>query len=260
MRAGLVLTATGIVSAATERHATDEGGDIVFAYGFLLYLALILIAVPRRPWRFASLAAFAAFAAMYLSATFTSEETQDLGLALYVVAGALAYIVAPARFRALTVAAFALWTPAFRLFGPDPLSGLYPVTNVIAAVLALLFLAIMLLLRDRADDDERLRRIGLGLLAVACVARISERHAVVATVAGIAPDDLWALVVVAVLPILAIAKMRRPVRDALATGIALGAYVLVAIALLYGKGYHVDTVVVQHRAAEILVQGGNPYT
>src|SRR5258708_12547889 len=141
---------------------------------------------------------------MYLSATFTSEETQDLGLALYVVAGALAYIVAPARFRALTVAAFALWTPAFRLFGPDPLSGLYPVTNVIAAVLALLFLAIMLLLRDRADDDERLRRIGLGLLAVACVARISERPAVVATLAGIAPDDPRPLILPPLLPTLPI--------------------------------------------------------
>ena len=260
MRAGLVLTATGVVSAAAERHALDEGGDIVFGYGFLLYLALILIAVPRRPWRYAPLAAFAAFAAIYLGAALTPGATQDLGIAVYVIAGTMAYIIAPARFRALTVAAFALWTPAFRFFGPDPLGGLYPITNVVAAVLALLFLAMMLLLRVRVDDDERLRRIGLGLLAVACVARISERHEVVATVAGIAPDDLWALVVVAVLPILAIVRMRRPARDALATGVALGAYVLVAVALLFGKGYHVDAVVVAHRAAEIFVQGGNPYS
>ena len=255
-----MLSATGIVSAATERYALNEGGDIVFSYGFLLYLALILIAVPRRPWRYAPLAAFAAFASMYLSAAFTLEEVHDLGIALYVVAGALAYLATPARFRALTVAAFALWTPALRLFGPRPVVDFDPSSNAVAAVLALLFLTLMLVVRDRADDDERLRRIGLGLLGVACVSRISQRHLVVGTFSGIAPDDLWALVVVAVLPILAIAKIRRPVRDALATGVALGAYVLVAVALILGKGYHVDSVAVAHRGAEIFIHGGNPYS
>jgi len=51
------------------RLTPDEGGDIVFAYGFLLYLLLILAAVPRRPIRYASLLAFVSFAAMYLTAT-----------------------------------------------------------------------------------------------------------------------------------------------------------------------------------------------
>ena len=35
-RAGLLLTATGVLSAAIVRHAIDEGNDIIFAYGFLL--------------------------------------------------------------------------------------------------------------------------------------------------------------------------------------------------------------------------------
>jgi Ca2+/Na+ antiporter len=259
VRAGLVLTATGIVSAASERHAYDLGTDIVFAYGFLLYLALLLIAVPRRPWRFAPLAALAAFATIYLSAAVTSARIDALGLSLYVIAGALAYLVSPPRFRALTVAAFAMWTPALRLFGPDPFLGAYPLSGAVASVLALVFLVLMLLLRRRVDDDERVRRIGLGLLAVACVARISERHLVVATVGGVAPDDLWALVVVVILPLVALLKLRRSLRDAVATGVAIGTYLLVAVALVLGKGYHVDTVAVEHRAAEIVARGGNPY-
>ena len=259
VRAGLILTATGVVSASSVRHAIDEGGDIVFAYGFLLYLLLILAAVPRRPVPYASLLAFGAFAAMYLTAA-ADPDANDLGLALYVAAGGLAYLVTPARFRTLTVAALASWTPALRFFSGDPFIGAYPVTNVIAGILALFFLVVVLIARDDVDEDERIRRIGLGLLAVATFARISERHYVVSSPGAIAPDDLWALVVVAVMPILAIARIRRPLRDALATGVALGAYVLVGIALIVGKSYHVDSVAVVHQAASIVVAGHNPYT
>ena len=258
-RAGLLLTATGVVSAATVRHAIEEGGDIVFAWGFLMYLVLIVIAVPRRQLRVAPLIAFAAFAGMFLSAAFTNEDMNDLGLSLYVVAAATAYLATPRIFRPLAVAAFALWSPAFRLFGPTPFGSLYPGWVAVATILALFFLVAVLLARDPTDPDEQLRRIGLGLLGVAIVSRISERHFVVATL-GIAPDEVWSLVTVAVLPILAIVHMRRPVRDALATGIALGAYVLVGLALILGKGYHVDSVVVVHRAAEIFLSGHDPYT
>jgi uncharacterized membrane protein len=118
---------------------------------------------------------------------------------------------------------------------------------------------IVLVVRDAVDDDDRLRRIGLGLLAVACVARIGERHLLVASRTGFAPDDLWSLVVIGVLPVLAIVRARSAVRDALATGVALGAFVLSSLALLVGKGYHVDSVAVVHRAAELFVGGGDPY-
>lgn len=254
-----MLTATGIVSAATVRYALDGAhSDLVFAYGFVLYLLLILLSVPRRSVPFAPLIAFAAFAGVYLSSAI-GEGTNDLAMALYVSAGALAYLATQRVFRPLTVAAFALWTPAFRLFGSDPFGGFYPGWVATATILALFFLVLMLLARDASDPDEQLRRIGLGLLGVACVARISERHFVVANPGGIAPDDLWALVVVAVFPVLAVAKLRRPTRDALATGVALGAYVLVGLALIIGKPYHVDSVSVVHRAAELFLQGRDPY-
>ena len=62
-RAGLILTATGIVSAATVRYAVDEqGGGAIFALGFFLYLGLILVAVPRRQSAYAAPLAFLAFA------------------------------------------------------------------------------------------------------------------------------------------------------------------------------------------------------
>lgn len=256
-RAGLLLTATGVISAATVRHAIDGGGDLIFAYGFLLYLALILVAVPRRQLRIAPLVAFGAFAAMYLSAA-SGDATNDLGLSLYVIAAAAAYLATPRVFRPLAVAAFALWSPAFRLFGPTPFGDLYPGWMAIATILALFFLVAVLLARDPTDPDEQLRRIGLGVLAVAIISRISERHFVVASL-GIAPDEVWALVVVAVFPILAIVRIRRSLRDALATGVALGGYLLVGLALILGKAYHVDSVVVVHKAAELLLAGSDPY-
>jgi hypothetical protein len=257
-RVGLILTATGVVSAAVVQYAVDEtNGDVIFAYGFLLYLGLIAVAAPRRQAPFAPALAFIAFATMYVFGTVASGGN-DVGLFLYIGASLLAYLASPRRLRTMTVAAFALWTPAFRLFGPDPFGGLYPVALAIAAVLSLFFLVVVLIARDEIDADEQLRRVGLGLLAVACVARISERHFVVAST-GLAPDDVWALVVVAVLPILAIAPVRRIVRDALATGTALGAYLLTGIAFIIGKPYHVDSVAVVHRATEVFLAGGDPY-
>ena len=259
VRAGLILTATGIVSAATVRYAIDPGtGDGIFGLGFVLYLALLLVAASGHQRPFARPLAFVSFAAIYVTGTLPTNAN-DLGLGLYIAAGALAYLATPVRFRVFTVAALALWTPAFRLFGPDPLGGSFPLSLAVACVLSLFFLVAVLLAGDTLDDDERLRRIGLGLLAVACVARIAERHLVVASRGVAAPDDVWALVVLAALPVLAVLPARRLIRDALATGVALGAYLLSSVVLLVGKGYHVDSVVVVHRATQILLAGGNPY-
>lgn len=259
IRAGLILTATGVVSAATVRYAVDPPtGDAIFGLGFLLYLALLVVAVPRRQSELGAVGALVAVAAVYLTGAST-RNANDPGLAVYIAAGALAFLATPRRFRAFAVAAVALWTPALQLFGPDPLGGFYPASLAVAAVLSLGFAVAMLLARNTLDDDERLRRIGLGLLAVACVARISERHLVVASRGALAPDDLWAFVVLAALLVVAVVPVRRTIRDALATGAALAAYVLSAMALLIGKGYHVDSVAAVHRAAEILIAGGDPY-
>ncbi len=259
LRAALALTATGIVSAASTRHALEEGGtDIAFAVGYAFYLSLILIATPRHPPRWSPVLAFA-FAAITYAVAIVSLNGNALAVGLYLVAALLGYVATPAAFRPLTVAAFALWTPAIRFFGPEPLAGAFPPLLAFASVLSLINLVAALLDRSARDPEERLRRIGLGLLAVATVATVVERHLVVESTV-IAPDDVMALVVVGVLPILGVARLRPSTRDALGTGLALATFVLAAMALLLGKGYHVDAVTVPHVAAQELLAGQDPYT
>ncbi|MEK6207534.1 MAG: hypothetical protein AABM32_07825 [Chloroflexota bacterium] len=259
LRAALALTATGIVSAASIRHALEEGGsDLAFAVGYAFYLSLILIATPRNPPRWAPALGFV-FAAITYVVAIATLSGNTLGVLLYLVVALLGYLATPTTFRPLTVAAFALWTPAIRFFGPDPLAGAFPPVLAFASVLSLINLVAALLDRSVLDPDERLRRIGLGLLAVATVATVVERHLVVES-RGIAPDDVMALIVVGALPILAVVRLRPSTRDALATGLALGTFVLAAMALILGKGYHVDAVTVPHVAAQQLLAGHNPYT
>ena len=259
LRASLALTATGIVSAASIRHVLEEGGaDTAFAIGYAFYLSTILIATPRHPPRWSPLVAFA-FAAITYSWAIFSLKGDPFALGIYLLAAVLGYIATPAAFRPLTVAAFALWTPAIRFFGPEPLAGDFPPLLAFASVLSLINLVAALLDRSAREPEERLRRIGLGLLAVATVATVVERHLVVESIV-IAPDDVMALIVVGVLPILAVARLRPSARDALATGLALATFVLAAMALFLGKGYHVDAVTVPHVAAQELLAGQDPYT
>jgi len=259
LRAALALTATGIVSAASIRHVLEEGGtDVAFAVGYVFYLSLILIATPRHPPRWSPLLGFA-FAAITYTVAILTLNGNALAVGLYLVAAVLGFIATPAPFRPLTVAAFALWTPAIRFFGPEPLAGAFPPLLAFASVLSLINLVAALLDRSARDPEERLRRIGLGLLAVATVATVVERPLVVESIV-IAPDDVMALIVVGVLPILAVARLRPSTRDALATGLALATFVLAAMALLMGKGYHVDAVTVPHVAAQQLLAGHDPYT
>ena len=259
LRAALALTATGIVSAASIRHVVEEGGgELAFAIGYAFYLALILIATPRHPPRWSPLLGFGLVAITY-SWAIVSLNGNPFALGLYLIAAILGYVATPATFRPLTVAAFALWTPAIRFFGPDPLAAAFPPLLAFASVLSLINLVAALLDRSATDPEERLRRIGLGLLAVATVATVVERHLVVEST-SIAPDDVMALVVVGVLPVLAVARLRPSTRDAIATGLALATFVLAAMALLIGKGYHVDAVTVPHAAAQQLLAGHDPYT
>jgi multisubunit Na+/H+ antiporter MnhF subunit len=258
LRAALALTATGIVSAATVRHALEEGGDeFAFAVGYAFYLTLILIATPRHPPRWAPALGFMLAAITYLLAI-TALSGNTLAMDLYLLVALLGYVATPATFRPLAVAAFALWTPAIRFFGPDPLAGEFPPLLAFASVLSLINLVAALLDRSARDPDERLRRIGLSILAVATVATVVERHLVVES-RGIAPDDVMALVTVGVLPLLAVVRLRTSARDAIATGLALATFVLAAMALLLGKGYHVDAVTAPHVAAQQLLAGNNPY-
>jgi hypothetical protein len=259
LRAALALTATGIVSAASIRHAQEESStDLAFAVGYAFYLSLILIATPRHPPRWGPLLGFAFAAVTYIFAI-TTLSGNAIAVGLYLLAALLGYLATPAPFRPLAVAAFALWTPAIRFFGPDPLAGEFPPLLAFASVLSLINLVAALLDRSAVDPLERLRRIGLGLLAVATVAAVVERHLVVES-KGVAPDDVMALVVVGVLPILAVVRLRPSTRDAIATGLALATFLLAAMALLLGKGYHVDAVTAPHVAAQELLAGHDPYT
>ncbi len=259
LRAALVLIATGVVSASSVRHAIEEGGpDIPFAIGYALYLGLVLLATPKRTFRYAPVLAFVVVAFVYVNAVVSFEGGNDFGIAVYVIAGAFAYLATAERFRPLAVAGFALWTPALRFFGPAPAAGSFPPALALASVIALFNLVVVLLDRTAREPDERLRRIGLGLLGVACVATVVERHLVVASL-EVAPDDLMAVLDVGLLPILAVVALPQRIRDALATGLALATFALVGMALLFGKGYHVDSVTVPHRAAELLIAGQNPY-
>ena len=258
LRAALVLTATGIVSASSVRRAIDETGtDLPFAIGYAFYLGLIVLATPVRPPRWAALAGFGLAALTYVVAVLALHGNA-LAIGLYVLAAYLGYLATPIVFRPLTVAGFALWTPALRFFGPAPLADAFPPVLALASVLALFNLVASLVDRSAVEHDERLRRIGLGILAVVTVAAVVERHLVVES-RVVAPDDLMALVVVGSLPILAVVRLRPSVRDALATGLALAAFLLTAMALLLGKGYHADVVTVPHHAAEELLAGENPY-
>jgi hypothetical protein len=258
LRAALILTAVGIVSAASVRHSIEETpSELAFAVGYAFYLGLIVLSVPVRPPRWASLLAFVLVGVTYATAVIALQGSA-IGIGLYIVAAYLGYLATPALFRPLTVAAFAMWTPAIRFFGPEPLADAFPPALALASVLALINLVASLLDRTATDPDERLRRIGLGLLAVATVATVVERHLVVESLV-IAPDDVMALVVVGTLPLLAVVRLRPTTRDALATGLALATFVLAAMALILGKGYHVDAVTVPHVAAQELLKGHDPY-
>ena len=257
-RAGLIVTATGIVSASAVSHALDERSGVAFSFGFLLYLALIAFAASRNAFRYAYVVAFIAFAMTYIGL----DQVQDgIGapILLYVAAAGLATAATPSAYRSLTVGAFALWTPAIRFFGPHPFDGSFPLSVTIAAILSLFALVAILIARDAITPDERVRRIGLGLLSVACVAAVADRHVSVASPGVIAPDDLFVVAAVGIFPLLAVVRLRSTVRDALATGLALAIYALVGVALIIGQGYQVDTVVAQHRATELFLQGENPY-
>ena len=89
-RVALLLTATGVMSAVSIRHALAlNAPDAEFALGFAAALGLTLAALPLRPLRGATLAAFGVVAATYLVATI-GLQGNTLGLSLYVIAAALA--------------------------------------------------------------------------------------------------------------------------------------------------------------------------
>ncbi len=147
--------------------------------------------------------------------------------------------------------AAAIWTGAQLLARPDPLLPTY-FDLVAIAVIALCAWSLVL----AGSEPERLRRASIMVLAVALVASRLERHDLLPIVA---PDDAVASLGLVALAVLAFAGSPRPRYDALALACALGVFAFTASVELLVVGYRTDAVVAPHRAAELLLEGKNPY-
>jgi len=258
MRVGLALTSTGIASAAIDRRSLAGAvPDVPMAVGFGLFVAIVLLATLRRPPRATTWLAFASFGIIYLLA---AAELADslLGMTSYLLFALGATLVTVPHLRPLMVAAFALWTPALWLFGPTVALEQLPAALRVAAVAALAFTVIAIADPRRAHPSERLRHIGYGLLAIACVAASIGRSLIVQST-SVTPGQVMALMVAIGLPLLSYLRMRPASREILATGLALATFTFVGLAYIVGKPYHTDVVAAEHRAAEILVAGHDPY-
>src|SRR5438874_2289218 len=90
------------------------------------------------------------------------------------------------------------------------------------------------------------------------VVTLFDRHLAVGS-SGLAPDDVFGILIAFALPLLAYARWRPPLRDAIATGLVLTTFALVGLACIVAVPYHADAVAALHRSAELFVSGQDPY-
>jgi len=257
-RVGLVLAATGIVSAAIDRRAlAGVQADVRLAVGFGLFVGLLLLATFVRPPRWATPLALASVALVYLLAA-AELASSMIGMLSYVFLMLAATFVTAPHLRPLTVGAFALWTPALWLFGPTSALDQLPAPLRVASVAALAFTVIAIADPRRTHPSDRLRHSGYGILAVAVVAASIGRSTVVSS-PGFAPGQVLALLCAFAIPALSYARLRREWRESIVTGLALLTFAFVGLAYILGTEYGTDVVAAEHRAAEILLQGHDPY-
>ncbi len=257
LRVGLALTATGVASAGLDRRAlAGSPADVPLAVAFGCFVILLFLATLRRPPRASAWIGLAFVAGIYLATAAALADT-PLGMTAYLVAAALATWRTAPHLRPFTVAAFALWTPALAIFGTRGGTDL-PVPVLLAAMFALAYTVAVLVDPSRAHPSDRLRRVGFGILAVATMAALFDRHLAVGS-SGLAPDDLFAIIVAFALPVLAYLPMRPAPRDAIATSIVLSTFALIGFACLSAVPYHADAVAALHRASELFLSGQDPY-
>jgi len=257
MRVGLALTATGIASAGLGRRAlSGSGADVPLASAFGCFVIVLLLATLQRPPRASVWIALALTAGVYVATANALAET-PLGMTLYLAAAALATWRTATHLRPFTVAAFALWTPALDVFA-SPAIAVLPTPVLIAAMFALAYTVLVLVDPSRVHPSDRLRRVGFGLVAIAIMAALFDRHLAVGS-SGLAPDDMFAIVVAFALPLLAYARWRPTVRDLIATLVVLTTFALVGLACIIAVPYHADAVAALHRAAELFLNGQDPY-
>ena len=257
MRVGLALTATGIASAGLGRRAlSGSGADVPLASAFGCFVIVLLLATLQRPPRASVWIALALTAGVYVATANALAET-PLGMTLYLAAAALATWRTATHLRPFTVAAFALWTPALDVFA-SPAIAVLPTPVLIAAMFALAYTVLVLVDPSRVHPSDRLRRVGFGLVAIAIMAALFDRHLAVGS-SGLAPDDMFAIVVAFALPLLAYVRWRPTVRDLIATLVVLTTFALVGLACIIAVPYHADAVAALHRAAELFLNGQDPY-
>jgi hypothetical protein len=258
MRVGLALIATGIGSAGLGRRAlSGSGADVPLAVAFSCFVILIALASLQRPPRLSVWVGLAMSAGVYVATAVALADT-PLGMAAYFAAASLATWRTPSHLRPFTVAAFALWTPALGVFASRGVMVL-PTPVLAAAMFALAYTVAILVDPSRVHPSDRLRRVGFGIVAIATMAALFDRHLAVAS-SRLAPDDQLAIVVGFGLPLLAYMHVRPRVRDWVATGLVLSTFAMVGLAGIIGMPYHTDAVAAVHRAAEIFLSGQDPYT
>src|SRR5712692_3757528 len=240
MRVGLALTATGIASAGLgRRELSGSGADVPLAVAFGCFIVLVVLATVQRPPRASVWVALALTAGVYVATAHALAET-PLGMAAYLAAAALAAWRTAPHLRPLTVAAFALWTPSLDLFA-SPDVAVLPLPVLIAAMFALSYTVLVLVDPSRVHPSDRLRRVGFGLLAVAVMGAMFDRHLAVGS-SGLAPDDLFAIAVAFVLPLLAHLRARPTLRDLIARSLVLMTFALVGLACVVAVPYHAYAV------------------
>ena len=257
MRVGLALTATGIASAGLgRRELVGSPADVPLAVAFGCFVITLVFATFQRPPRVSPWIGLVLAAGIYIAAA-AALTSMPLGMVAYFAAAALATWRTATQLRTFTVAAFALWTPALAVFASRGATVL-PTPVLAAAMLALVFTIAVLVDPSRVHPSDRLRRVGFGIVAIAIMAALFDRHLAVGS-SGLAPDDLFAILVALALPLLAYARWRPSLRDAIATGLVLTTFSMVGLACLSGVPYHSDAVAALHRAAEIFLNGQDPY-
>jgi len=257
LRVGLALTATGIASAGLGRRAlSGSGADVPLAVAFGCFVVVLMLATLQRPPRASVWIALALTAGVYVATARALAETPFAMAAFFAVAALATWRTAP-HLRAFTVAAFALWTPALDLFA-SPDVAVLPAPVLIAAMFALGYTVLVLVDPSRVHPSDRLRRLGFGIVAIAVMAALFDRHLAVGS-SGLAPDDVFGILIAFGLPLLAYARWRPPLRDAIATGLVLTTFALVGLACIVAVPYHADAVAALHRSAELFVSGQDPY-
>jgi hypothetical protein len=257
LRVGLALIATAVASAALARRAlSGSGADVPLALAFACFAILLVLATLQRPPRLSPWIGLALAAGLDL-ATAVAQAGAPIGMAAYFAAAAFATWRTAPHLRAFTVAAFALWTPALGLFASPGVTVL-PTPVLVAAMFALAYTVAVLVDPSRVHPSDRLRRVGYGIVAIACMTALFDRHLAVGS-SGLAPDDLLAIVVAFVLPLLAHLRVQRATRDALATGLVLTTFALVGLACVVAVPYHADAVAAVHRSTELFLSGQDPY-